>query len=381
MKLCVFPNDPLIAYYEKGEIKNRYYNPNNFFDEVHIISFIENDIDENKIQTLVGNARLKIHNVGKISIKKRSQHVDKIIGLVQTINPNVIRTYNTLLEGWFAAKCAKTLKIPMFLSIHTQYDHKRRLAKKSNLKKFFALKYTEKFIEPCVIKVANKITIVYNIIKPYVKKHGGKDPELLYNRIDYERFRNGQVIDSLPKPLVLSVGNLIKEKNHECIINAMKGLNAYCLIIGKGANYRNLEKLIKKNNLENKITIKEFVPHTQIQNYYKTADVFALAFDPELEELPMPVMEAMATGLPIVIPFPKEDFSNGLEDIVVFSERNPDAFRENIKKILSTQSLKKDLVEKSLFKGRDFDNKKIEKREAEIYAELISKKESNYSSQ
>ena len=381
MKLCVFPNDPLIAYYEKGEIKNRYYNPNNFFDEVHIISFIENDIDENKVQTLVGNARLKIHSVGKISIKKRSQHVDKIIGLVQTINPNVIRTYNTLLEGWFAAKCAKTLKIPMFLSIHTQYDHKRRLAKKSNLKKFFSLKYTEKFIEPYVIKVANKITIVYGIIKPYVKKHGGKDPELLYNRIDYERFRNAQIIDSLPKPLVLSVGNLIKEKNHECIINAMKGLDAYCLIIGKGANYRNLEKLIKKNNLENKITIKEFVPHTQIQNYYKTADVFALAFDPELEELPMPVMEAMATGSPIVIPFPKKDFSNGLEDIVVFSERNPDAFRENIKKILSTQSLKKDLVEKSLFKGRNFDNKKIEKREAEIYAELISKKESNYSSQ
>ena len=29
MKLCVFPNDPLQAYYDKGEIKERYYNPNN----------------------------------------------------------------------------------------------------------------------------------------------------------------------------------------------------------------------------------------------------------------------------------------------------------------------------------------------------------------
>jgi len=24
--LCVFPNDPIIAYYQKGEIKERYFN-------------------------------------------------------------------------------------------------------------------------------------------------------------------------------------------------------------------------------------------------------------------------------------------------------------------------------------------------------------------
>ena len=29
MKICVFPNDPLKTYYEKGEIKERYFNPKN----------------------------------------------------------------------------------------------------------------------------------------------------------------------------------------------------------------------------------------------------------------------------------------------------------------------------------------------------------------
>ena len=37
MKICIFPNDPILAYYKKGEIKERYYNPNNFFDEIHFI--------------------------------------------------------------------------------------------------------------------------------------------------------------------------------------------------------------------------------------------------------------------------------------------------------------------------------------------------------
>ena len=49
MKLCVFPNDPLKSYYIKGEIKDRYFNPKNFFDEVHVISFIENEIRTPKI--------------------------------------------------------------------------------------------------------------------------------------------------------------------------------------------------------------------------------------------------------------------------------------------------------------------------------------------
>ena len=67
LKLCVFSNDPIISYYNKGEIKPRYFNPNNFFDEIHIISFIDNDIDSSKVQTLAGDAILHIHPVGKLN--------------------------------------------------------------------------------------------------------------------------------------------------------------------------------------------------------------------------------------------------------------------------------------------------------------------------
>ena len=373
MKLCVFPNDPIILYYDKGEIKDRYFNPNNFFDNIHIISFIEKDIDESKVKTIVGNAKLQIHSVGKISLRHRIKHLEQILSLVKKINPDVIRAYNPRLEGWYAATCADKLKIPFFLSLHTQYDYRRKLTKKLNIKKFFALKYTEKFIEPYVIKKASKITIVFKIIEPYVIRLGGKKPELLYNRIDYERFSNAKPIDTLPKPLVISVGNLIKEKNHECVIKAMKNLDTYCLIIGKGEHQSKLLKLIKKENLKNKIIIKESVPHNEIQNYYKSANVFALAYDPELEGIPIPIMEAMAAGLPVVIPYPKENYSDGLENIAIFSNRNPDAFYKNIKKLLDDPILQKKISHKSQMKAKDFDSMRIEKRESEIYSELISK--------
>jgi glycosyltransferase involved in cell wall biosynthesis len=374
MKLCIFPNDPIISYFEKGEIKERYYNPKNLFDEVHIVSFIEKDVDAAKVKTLVGDSILKIHSVGKINLKNKNKHIERIIELVKTINPDVIRSYNPSLQGWFAAKSAKKLEIPFFLSIHTQYDYKRKEAKKRNLKKFLALKYSEKFLEEFVLKQADKITIVYKIIEPYVLNHGGVKPELLYNKVDCKRFIESKKIKNLPSPLILSVGNLIKEKNHEVVIKAMKNLNSNLLIIGKGSNYQNLMKLIKNNNLENKISMLESVPHKDISRYYKSADVFALAYNTELEGLPIPVMEAMATGLPVVIPYPKEGFSDGLENSVIFSERNSNEFHNNIKKILENQNISQELSIKCINKSKDFDNEIIEKREAEIYKELTNTK-------
>jgi len=192
MKICIFPNDPIIAYYEKGEIKNRYFNPKNIFDEIHIISFIDKDIEVKKVQKIAGNAKLIIYPVGKINIKNRKKEILKIIEIVKEIKPDVIRSYNSRLEGWFAATCAEKLNIPFFLSIHTQMDHNRKIAKKTNFKKYLRLKYLEKFIEPFVIQQANKITIVYRIIEPYIIKKGGKNFELLYNRIDLSQFSNGR---------------------------------------------------------------------------------------------------------------------------------------------------------------------------------------------
>ena len=373
MKACIFPNDPIISYYNKGEIKSRYFNPKEIFDDVHIISFTEKDIDEEKVQLLVGNAKLKIHSVGKIKLKNRKKYEKRIIQLVKEINPDVIRSYNTLLEGWFAALCAKHLKIPFLLSLHTQYDHYRDLAKKSNFKKYLGLKYTQKFIEPFVIENADKITIVYKIIEPYVIKHVGKKPELLYNKVDCKKFENSKLILGLSSPLIISVGNLIKEKNHQCLVKAMKNVNAHCLIIGSGKQYDNLIRLIQKEKLENKVVIKDSVPHNVIQDYYKSAKVFALAYDPNLEGLPIPVIEAMATGIPVVIPKPNNEFSDGLENIAVFADRTPESFSEKISKLLSDENFYNEISVRCKNKALEFDQEKIEKREKEIYEELITK--------
>jgi glycosyltransferase involved in cell wall biosynthesis len=370
LKLCVFPNDPLQAYYEKGEIKERYYNPNNIFDEVHFITLIEKDIDATKIQSIAGTAKIIIHSVGKINIKSRKKYLNEVIELCRKINPDVIRAFNPYVEGWLAANCAKELKKPFLISLHTQYDQNRKLVKKK-IKKYLILKYSEKFIEPFVLNAADKIIVVYKIIQPYVTKHSSKNSEILHNKVNCNKFFNGKIINDLPQPLILSVGNLIPVKNHKILIKSMKEIDGHLLIIGKGELFSELNQLIMEYELQGKVTIKESVSNDQIQNYYKSAKIFALAYNAEVESLPIPVIEAMATGLPVVIPYPKEGFSEGLEGTAFFTKSNEKSFTENIKKLLENVDLREKYSHRSLCKSKEFDSEKIEKRETEIYLELV----------
>ena len=323
-----------------------------------------------KSKAVGGKAKIIIHSVGRIKLQNRKKHLKKIIGICKEINPDVIRTFNPFIEGWLAANCAKELKKPFLVSLHTQYDHNRKLIKKRNLKKFLALKYTEKFIEPFVLNTADKIIVVYKIIQPYVTKHSSNKSEVLHNKVDCNRFVKGEVINSLPQPLILSVGNLIHVKNHKILIKSMRSIKGHLLIIGNGELYSELNQLVLEYKIQDKVTIKKSIPNDKIQNYYKSAKIFALAYNTEVESLPMPVIEAMATGLPVVIPFPKEGYSEGLEKTAVFTKNDEKSFTENIQRLLENKDLREKYSKQSLNKSKEFDSEKIEERESEIYLEL-----------
>ena len=151
----------------------------------------------------------------------------------------------------------------------------------------------------------------------------------------------------------------------------MKKIKGHLLIVGNGVLFSKLNQLIIKNKMQDKVTIKKSVPNDQIQNYYKSAKIFVLAYNTEVESLPIPVIEAMATGLPVVIPYPKEGFSEGLEETAVFTKNNEKSFAENIQKLLEREDLREKYSNQSLSKAKEFDLEKIEDREAEIYLELI----------
>ena len=157
----------------------------------------------------------------------------------------------------------------------------------------------------------------------------------------------------------------------------MKNIDAHLLIIGNGELFFDLNKLIIESGLQNKVTIKKSVPHNQIQDYYKSAKIFALAYNTEVESLPMPVIEAMAAGIPVVLPHPKKGFTEGLEDIAIFSDMNAESFSINIQRILEDKSLMEKFSKKALIKAKEFDGNSKTKEIANKATDFFLKKMSS----
>ena len=96
--------------------------------------------------------------------------------------------------------------------------------------------------------------------------------------------------------LLLSVGELNHNKNHETVIRAIADLNVYYVIAGRGELQQYLENLIDAQNLQDRVKLLGF--RSDVKELYEAADIFV--FPSFREGLSVSVMEAMASGLPCV---------------------------------------------------------------------------------
>ena len=126
--------------------------------------------------------------------------------------------------------------------------------------------------------------------------------------VDINKFEN-VIIDKLNKRkilglskdniVLLSVGELNKNKNHEVIIRALaklKNPNIQYIIAGRGNLESYLKELAKELNIENQVHFLGF--RIDISELYSISDIFC--FPSYREGLSVALMEAMASGLSVV---------------------------------------------------------------------------------
>ena len=375
MKLCVFPNDPLLAYYEKGEIKSRYFNPKNLFDEIHVISMFNSDVEEEKVKIVAGNAKLKIHVVGKVNLLNKNSKKNKIIELIQQIQPDILRAYNPLLQGWMAAQVKKKLSIPLVISLHGDYDRDNRYFARKNkdYKTYLKLLYSRITLEPYSLKNADEVIIIYDFIQNYAKKMGAKSINLIYNKINLSQF-NPQVKPAFKetKPVVICVGRLIKEKNQECLIKAIKDLDVILLIIGNGLEYERLVNLSKNLGVKDKVRFETSIPNEKIQEFYAASTIFALPI--KYGGFAIPALEAAASGLPVILP--KQEFDPDpdiIKDFALLVKNNPDSFKEAILKVISDDNLRQKMIKNGLDITKKINSDIMEEKEKDLYLKLLKK--------
>lgn len=375
MKLCVFPNDALLSYYNKGEIKTGYFNPKNMFDEVHVISLFDEEIEEDKVKNVAGSAVLKIHKLGKVNLSNYRSFEEKITELIKGINPSVIRSHNPLVQGWLSIKVGKKLNIPVVISLHTNYEQQRNFLKKERKYfQFLKMTYTSKRIEKFVLENADAVICVYEFIVPYAEKMGASNIHVIYNRVNLREFSPACEKEFYStKPTILSVGRLIEQKDHRYLIESIKDLDVNLLLIGDGPNYESLMELARSANVLERVQVIKRVPHEKLNRYYAACDIYAQPMK-SLGGIPMPVLEAMACGKPVVMSKHDSKYSEIIDDAIVFVENNSRKFQEAFRQILSNESYRNELQKKSLDTIKEISGELMEVRENELYLKVINQR-------
>lgn len=99
--------------------------------------------------------------------------------------------------------------------------------------------------------------------------------------------------------VILSVGEVNKNKNHKAGIEALAKLrdkNTYYVICGRGPLMEAHKELAQSLGVGDRVILTGY--RTDVADFYKMADVFL--FPSFREGLPVAVMEAMASGLPVI---------------------------------------------------------------------------------
>ena len=140
------------------------------------------------------------------------------------------------------------------------------------------------------------------------KMHAKKTEYIPGVGIDVEKIQNTKVDRNkkrhelgIPEDalVLLSVGELSKRKNHEVVIRALaqiKDKNVAYAICGKGPLERYLKDLARQFDVYDRVLFLGF--RTDVIEVCKASDIFVF---PSLQEgLPVALMEAMVSGLPVI---------------------------------------------------------------------------------
>lgn len=184
--------------------------------------------------------------------------------------------------------------------------------------------------------------------------------------------------------VILSVGRLVWEKGFEDFLLAagslvkdkdLKDRELKFLIVGSGPEKKHFIKLTERLGLKRKVVFKDYLPYEKMAQVYRLAEIFILASKPTptwQEQFGMVLVEAMASGLPIVA-----TRSGAIPEVVgkagiLVNPGNSQELADAIDRLLKDEKLRRDLAVRGLKRARErYDCRKITLKIEKLYQKVL----------
>ena len=326
---------------------------------------------KNKIYIITSNHRelkklkekFKLYPIKVLNLPKFKviNYIIKTTNIIKKINPDIVHCQSTLpaLAAFFSKK--------PYVVYCRGSDIYLTGKIKNKINKF-------------VLKHAEKVIALTKNMQKKIKKDYKIDSILIYNGIDINKYKlNKAKLRKQSKlkdeKVIIYIGTLKKVKGVEYLIKAFKNINkkfpnTKLWIIGDGPERRNLEALTKNLKLKNIVFFGK-KSNDKIPKYTIASDILVL---PSLSEgFPMAILEAMASGLPIVA-----SKVTGVSEIVkdkingfLVKPKNSKEIAEKVSIILKNKNLQSRFRKNNLKEVKKYSWKKTGNQLEKVYKQIL----------
>jgi len=313
----------------------------------------------------------------KVRFLPRKQGIDlfypfKLASLIKKQNIRIIHAHNA--TAWFYATWASILSgVPI---VYTEHDR--------SFPTPLRLKYFHYFFG----KHAAAVIAVSKAVKENLEKYEHiKNVKVIYNGIDPDLFKPASIEEKVLKKRELglnendfvlgNVGRMDYLKNQRILIEVLSELKKIfpqikLILVGGGEEEQNLKYLAIKRGIENDVIF--LGQRSDVNQILKAFDIFV--FPSLTEGLPLVVIEAMATGLPVVA-----SYVGGIPELVVHGETgflvsptSKEEIKEAIIKLLNNPELRKEMgqIARKRFEAH-FSLPQMVQKYMEVYEKAVKK--------
>lgn len=303
---------------------------------------------------------------------------------LRKFKPDIIHAHIPFAVGWEAVIASKILKVPLVGTHHTFFDHYLKHVKMDySWGKIFSWKYTVGYYNRCDLILSPSQSLADALKAQDIKK----PVQVLQNSIDTNFFKpadNSELKDTLKnklglsKPSLVFMGRISYEKSIDQIIQSfalllkkMPKLNL--MIIGDGPEKENLEKLTKKMGIQKNIIFTGYLFGEKLVEALQANDIFITAS--KSENMPLSVLESMATGLPIIAVNEKglaEIIKDNVNGYFAKTDNPGDIAQKTLMLLCDTERLKI-FSEASRNLALDYSHEKVTHLLENIYKKVLNK--------